>query len=433
MNASGFASVDRSGPSRWGWYALIFMATLNSVLRPSLTIPVTPYYLLMPFACVFLATRARWAGRWFFWLFVFAAYGAIVGTSYGVPLTMQAAQLLKYLQLVTFVMLLIWLYKSDLGAPATLLRMVRLLTILAFIIAAIQAVTGFEFPTVVNEESSLWLNTFFFTPNDLALFLCGVFCLVLRSDVRLLKKMLFFAACFGLNLRNDAKAAILASLLMVGMYGLLLLCRRMRIKPLLGLLILVVSVPLSVLALEDTKIQVGDTEFDFMQLFLDPLEHIVNLDLYDKGGSIFDRTDALIHAIAAMKASYWRGLGPAGSLYLLSLPNSQLLTAKSLHSAIIEVLVEFGPAALIAAFFLLRPYLHALLQLRPTQLQIGQMCFIAGAPMWSVSQSAGYISNYSFWLTAFLLWYPVPTSRAAPPPPASLEPLPRNAGSISTL
>lgn len=406
MNATGsiVSEHPRAIGLSWFWYALVFMAAWNAVLRPSLNIPVTPYYLLVPFIFLFLATRTPWASRWFFWLIIFSTYGVLVGTAYGVPLTMQAAQLLKYGQLVTFVVLLLSLYRYDPDAPTKLMRMVAALTILVFIIAAIQALTGFQFPTVVNDESALWLNTFFFTPNDLALFLCGVFCLVLRSEASLWRKVAFFVLFIGLNLRNDAKAAILASFLMVGMYGLLTLSRWARIKPILSLLILILSVPLGIVAMDDTNIEIGESEFDFMQLFQDPFEHIINLEPYDLGGSIFDRTDALIYAVDALRSTHWLGLGPAGSVHTLSLPNSELLTAKSLHNAVAEVLVEFGPAALIAAFLLLRPYARALMQTRPSRLQIGQMCFIAAAPMLSVSQSAGFISNYAFWLAAFLLW-----------------------------
>lgn len=120
------------------------------------------------------------------------------------------------------------------------------------------------------------------------------------------------------------------------------------------------------------------------------------------------------------------GLGPAGSVHTLSLPNSELLTAKSLHNAIAEVLVEFGPAALVVGFFLLRPYGRALLSTRPTRQQISQMCLIAAAPMLSVSQSAGYISNYAFWLTAFIIWYP-PIRRREPHSPVASQEAQKNA------
>lgn len=410
-DVAGVVQANSPQTTRWIWYAVIFMAAWNAVLRPSVSTPVTPYYVLMPILCLLLITRTAWAWRWFFWFLIITCYGLIVGVAYGVPLLMQAAQLLKYAQLVTFFVLLIWLCRSDIRAPERLHRMVWALTICVFAIAGVQAGTGLEFPTVVNEESGLWLNAFFFTPNDLALFLCGVLCIVLCGDTAAWKKGLFFVAFLGLSFRNDAKAAILASLLMISMHGLVWLCIRLRIKPVIGLLVLLIAVPIAVVVMGDITIEIGDSEFNFMQLFQEPFDHIVRLEPYNLGGSVFDRTDALIYAIDAMKTRNWLGLGPAGSVYMLSLPNSELLTAKSLHNAIAEVLVEFGPVALWVGFFLFRPFGRALLSSRPSRQQISQMCLIAAAPMLAVSQSSGYISNYAFWLTAFLIWYPLSSRR----------------------
>jgi hypothetical protein len=318
---------------------------------------------------------------------------------------MQAAQLLKFVQLLIFFGLLTWLCRVDPVAPFKLHSMVQMLTILIFIIAGIQAVTGLEFPTVVNEGSSEWLNAYFYTPNDLGLFLSGVVCIVLMSKNKIWVKLLFFIAAFGLNLRNDAKAAILASLLMIGMYVLVHLSLWLRIRPLIAVLILIVSVPLFVIAMGDIQIDFYGTEFNFTQLFLDPLDHIVNLEPYNLGGSIFDRTDAFIYALSELKATNFFGLGPAGTVHMLSMPNFELLSAKSLHNAIAELMVEFGPVALLLGLYLLRPLWRALVSTRPTQHQIGMICLLAGAPMLSLSQSSGYISNYAFWLTTFIIWH----------------------------
>lgn len=394
-----------SFPSQVVWYGIVVLATLNAVVRPSVDIPITPYYLLSPLVGLLLFTQARWTIRWYFWLFGIASYGLLVGLFYGTPILMQLAQLLKYLQLTTFFLLLVWLIKIDPLAPKRLKKIVYTLGISVFVIAGIQAWTGLEIPTVANEESHHWLNTVFFTPNDLALFLCGLFCLILCSDFSLFRKIFFLAFIFLLNIRNDAKAAILASILMIGMYCLVHFCIRFRIRPIFGLLVLFIGSLLAIVMLGETAIVIGETEFQFWQLFSDPFDRILNLQPYDLGGSIFDRTDALIYSIKAFYSSWLIGLGPAGSVYTLSLPGSELRTAKSLHNAIAEFVVEFGPVALLVGSFLLRPYARALVHIRPSRYQIALMTFFGALPLMSVSQSSGYISNYAFWLTAFLMWY----------------------------
>lgn len=386
------------------YYGIVLFAALNAVLRPSLNVPITPYYILAPLIFFVFVSQIAWARQWFLWFFVFACYGLLMGTLYGVPLMMQLAQLLKYAQLITFLALLTWLCRSDHFGKFRLQKIAYLLTFLVFVIAAIQIITGFEFPTVVNEESSLWLNTFFFTPNDLALFLSGVTCLVLCSKTNFLNKVLFLIALFALNIRNDAKAAVLAACLIIGMYTMLSLCFKLRIRPIVAVLFLTTIVIVMFASLGDTTINIKETEFDFIQLFLDPFERIINLEPYDLGGSIFDRTDALIYSVEALRSTWWLGLGPAGTIYTLSLPNTELLTAKSLHNAIAEVIVEFGPASLIIGYLLSKPLLKALFTTSPTNQQMALISFAVAAPLLSVSQSSGYISNYAFWLTAFLIW-----------------------------
>lgn len=406
MTAPGVAtSVPRTpGPERAIGCVLVVLAACNAVLRPSVDLPVTPYYLVMPFVASWLLMASPSFSQWLGWFAGFAAYGLAVGTLYGVPITMQAAQLLKHLQLLTFLGMVAWLCSIDPAGRKKLLRIVSWLVVSVLVIAAAQATTGFEFPTVVNEESPLWLNTIFFTPNDLALFLGAALCLLLSSRVPLLLKICGTVVISALNLRNDAKAVLLATVMMIGMQALLVICAKLRVRPVVGVLVFIVSVPLLVVALSGTELEFEDTTFDFLQLFLDPFDHIRNLEPYDLGGSIFDRTDALIYSLQTLKNSHWLGLGPAGSVYTLSLPNFELLTAKSLHNALAELLVEFGPAMVLLLAWLVAPVLRSFWKKEPTVAERSRIMLLAASPMLSVSQSSGYVSNYAFWLVAFLIW-----------------------------
>lgn len=389
------------------WFVLVFLATWNAVLRPSSSIPITPFYVSMPFVLIYLLSiKSYYIQRLFFGFIAFSGYGLVIGVTYGVPLSMQLAQLLKYAQLLTFLMMLTWLYRVGPSFDSSLRKLVIILVALVLTIAILQLFTGFEFPTVANEESGVWLNTFFYTPNDLALFLCGVFCIVLCGEYSYWKKIAILVAIFCINLRNDAKAGILASAVMIGTYILLMGCRRFHIKPIFGFLILIILILLMFFYLDDVNIELADSEFNFHQLFIDPLERFYNLDPYNLGGSIYDRTDAFIYSIEALKSMFWLGLGPAGSVYNLSLPNHELLSAKSLHNAIAEIFVEFGPFAILIFCLLLLPLKQALLSEKVSSHQVCLVCFVAASPLLSVSQSSGFISNYAFWLTAFLIWYP---------------------------
>lgn len=403
---------DKAWKQSYFWLTIIVFATANAILRPSQSIPVTPFYVLMPFILFILTVYVKLSRKWMIVFLGVAIYGLVVGTSFGVPFKLQIAQILKYAQLLTFLLLLSWLYCRGPISQKRLRRTLGFLTSMVFLLAILQSVTGFEFANVINDESHLWLNTFFYTPNDLGLFLAGSACLVLCSDVSLLRKVIFFVAFFSLNLRNDAKAVVLAALVMLAVYLILKILNKLRIRPVIGLTLILVMVPLSLISIENINVAVGGSEFDLQQLLADPITRIINLEPYKLGGSIFDRTDALIYSVIALDSVHWVGLGPAGSIYNLSLPENELLTAKSLHNAIAEICVDFGPVALLLFGFLLRPFAIAIFSRKLSSAQVCLICFVMSSPFLSVSQSSGFISNYAFWLTAFLIWYPASTNQS---------------------
>lgn len=412
MNMPAALVANMRRPARmamapWFGYAVVWLAMGNAVLRPSAEVPVTPFYVLAPLVIVLLASSLRWFRNWLLVFVGIACYGLIVGKLFGVPWGMQFAQLAKYLQLLCFFGLLKWLHEVDPEASKRLTKVAMGLTLLVFMTALWQALTGLEIPTVVNEESSLWLNTVFFTPNDVALFLGGVLCIVLASDASLISKAVVLALVTSLNLRNDAKAVLIATVLMLAMLVILRACALLRLRPWVGLSALAGLVTLVLLYLGEDAVEIGDTEINLLALIIEPVQRIINLEAYELRGSIFDRADALIYGLQAFKSTGYLGLGPAGSVFALSLPQYELVTAQSLHNALAEVAIEFGPAALMVGLFVLAPLLRGLAAKRPSAADRGRLLLIAASPLLSVSQSSGFISNYAFWLTAFLIWWPI--------------------------
>lgn len=409
--AHGARRTARSILAPWFAYVVVWLAMGNAVLRPSAELPVTPFYVLAPLVIVLLTLSVRWFRGWLLAFAGIALYGLVVGKVFGVPWGMQFAQLAKYLQLLCFFGLLKWLHEVDPSANRRLIKIVMQLTLLVFIVALWQMLTGLEIPTVVNEESALWLNTIFFTPNDVALFLGGVLCIVLASGASLATKLLILTAITALNLRNDAKAVLIATALVLAMLVILRACALLRLRPWIGLTALTGLVALVLLYLGESEVEVGDTQFNLLALFIEPVQRILNLEAYELRGSIFDRADALIYGLQALTSMGYMGLGPAGSVHALSLPEYELVTAKSLHNALAEMVIEFGPVALLVGFFLLAPALRGLAATRPSLKDRGRLLLLAATPLLSVSQSSGFISNYAFWLTAFLIWWPIREQR----------------------
>ncbi len=119
----------------------------------------------------------------------------------------------------------------------------------------------------------------------------------------------------SLNLRNDAKAVLIATVLMLAMLVILRACALLRLRPWVGLSALAGLVTLVLLYLGEDAVEIGDTEINLLALIIEPVQRIINLEAYELRGSIFDRADALIYGLQAFKSTGYLGLGPAGSVY----------------------------------------------------------------------------------------------------------------------
>jgi hypothetical protein len=412
-------------PTTLSLYGVLLLACLNPVLRPALDVPITPYYVLMPFLAVLMLRASARVRLLSVAAAAFFCYALLLGILAGTPLSEQLPQLLKYAQLLVLFAILYVLHKSDASFASRCRRLVMGVALLAFAIAALQAISHFEFPTVVNEESSLWLNTFFFTPNDLALFLAPVLLLVLLGRGNTLFKLLFTVAFAVLNIRNDAKAILIAAGLMLMALVCVKVGRVLRLPPMLVIAIAAVLAVVGVLDFADAVFEFNDQELSALELLVDPLQHVWELEPYNLGGSIFDRTDALINALTELKAHHWLGLGPGGSVYVLSLPQYELLTAKSLHNALAELVIDLGPAFAIPVLIVLLRVLARVCRRRAYDTRdVARATLVIALPFLAVSQSSGYISNYAFWIAAYLAWYmPAPaTARVAPRRAAEIAP-----------
>jgi hypothetical protein len=406
-------------------YGVLLLSCFNPALRPAIDVPVTPYYVLMPLVAVLVlraSARLRLlsvaAGAFF-------CYALLLGLLAGTPLSDQLPQLLKYAQLLILFAILYVLQRSDPHFASRSRRLVLGVALLALAIAALQAIWHFEFPTVVNEESSLWLNTFFFTPNDLALFLAPVLLLVLLGRGSMLFKLLFTVAFIALNIRNDAKAILIATGLMLMTLACVKVGRVLRLPPMLIIAVASVLAVVGVLDFADSVFEFNDQEVSALELLVEPLHRVWELEPYNLAGSIFDRTDALIYALTELKAHHWLGLGPGGSVYVLSLPQYELLTAQSLHNAVAELAIDLGPVfAIPVLIVLLRAVARVCRRRAYDTRDVARATLVIALPFLAVSQSSGYISNYAFWIAAYLVWCMPASAKAhlAPHPAAGTTP-----------
>lgn len=384
---------------------VIICAIFNPILRPAAEIGITPYYLAFPFIFIWIFIKnANYRKSTIIAGFVLM-YGFFAGYINETPWQPMLFQGLKYLELWTFFGLIGWIKIAHKNGEQILIKISYAALYFVFAISLAQIVTGLEIPTVVNEESYLWINTFFYTPNDLALFLGGMTCLIITDRKNVLFKAILILFIFTLNLRNDSKAIIISGIIVLSFFYMLVLAQNMKIRLIYVIpLSLAILYPLSVAGL-NWNIDIYQSNFDIYQLFIDPIDRIINFDPYNLGGSIYDRTDALIYSSEALYRNNFLGLGPGGTVYLLSMSNFELLTAKSVHNAVAEFIFEFGWIGMMVCIFSLgRPILRTLRADTPGRHDAIKVAFFIAVPFFAVSQSAGFISNYAFWLTAFLIW-----------------------------
>jgi hypothetical protein len=393
-------------PTTLSLYGVLLLACLNPVLRPAIDIPITPYYVLMPFVAAIVLRASARLRLLSVAVVAFFLYALLLGVLAGTPSSVQLPQLLKYAQLFVLFAILYVLHRSDPHFVRRSRRLVIGVALLAFAIAGLQAIWHFEFPTVVNEESSLWLNTFFFTPNDLALFLAPVLLLVLLGRGSVLFKMAFTAAFIVLNVRNDAKAILLALSLMLLVLVCVRIGRALRQPPMLLIAGAALLTVIGLLDFADSVFEFNEQQVSALELLVEPLQRVWDLEPYNLAGSIFDRTDALIYALTELKAHHWLGLGPGGSIYVLTLPQYELVTAQSLHNAVAELAIDLGPAFVIPVMFVLLRVVARLCRRRAYDMRdVARGTLVVALPFLAVSQSSGYISNYAFWIAAYLAWY----------------------------
>lgn len=384
------------------FYAVIFTAAFNTVLRVDLESSVTLYYMATPIVFALLLMFTNWFVKWAVFFIPVAVYGVIVAKMYGTPQDVYAPKLIFFLFLLVFMGVLRFLQLRDPRFDRNIMRCIWGLLILALGLAVLQAATGFRLPNVSPLESS-YLTGYFFTANDIGLFVSAAATVIILRKGRFAIKAAAIAAVFFLNMINDAKAAILAVAIIAFVFYAAQMATRLRAPPLVvgGLAaLLVVGIGVGGSAI---TFQVGAVEFDLYELIVEPLRRVVQLDAYNLRGSVYDRSDALIINLREFIGTVGLGMGPGGSTFVLSLPENRLVTAESMHNAVAELAVEMGIVFLIPLGWWVYKVCAPMMQLSPSRRHFARFAFLCGLPFLSVTQSSGYISNYAFWLTLYLI------------------------------
>lgn len=207
---------------------------------------------------------------------------------------------------------------------------------------------------------------------------------------------------------NEAKLSIIGAV--VGVGGLLLYKNRNESKkknqigPVAYTLLLIFLFIGFIVAIYiiNPQLKFRDYNITLNELLLNNILDIVRLKpTYGSGGSLVDRTNAIIFGIIELINSHMLGIGIGNSVYMLSLPKYTLLTAESMHNFIFQMITEMGLFCICVLIQIIRWAIKNIRQIGHSNVAILKIVFGIAFIFISSQSSIGIMSNYYMWIIVF--------------------------------
>lgn len=377
---------------------ILVAGLLNVVLRVPGT-SVSAFYLLAPLFLVgiwMLSSESRRRAAFFV---IFVGYAWVAGALYGTPAKDMAAQTIFYLlALASVEIVLFWKANSKSFDVEFTLFLDACAAVIA-VIFAVQMVGGFDLPGTAGYRKDGYGTTFFYTPNDMALFLAAYLIITLFGSKSPALKCSILAGVIVINFINDARAVLMiCGVAMV--FWLATMFLRSRTPYLAALTCLALALVGCVGLGAALLLGVDD-----VSTIIEGGRRVIALEPFRLPGSIFNRIDALIFNLSEFFGAWGLGFGPGGTVHVLSMAQYDAITAESLHNAVAELAFDLGPPFYVfLAWVILWKLSSYLLDPQLNQTQTTKLVFLLCLPLLSTSQSSGFISNYGFWIAATFIW-----------------------------
>lgn len=377
---------------------IIVLGALNAVFRLPGT-SLSGFYLVAPIVISWLWLTSADARLRAMLVGLVFGYGWLAGLLYGTPMRDMIVQTAFYFLAVTMMEVVLCWKRNSRSFERDAERLFDLLAGAAFLIFVLQLLLNFDVPGTWGYRMYGYGTAYFYTPNDLALYLTAYLVVVLFGPKPTMAKIAIAGGVFLVNLTNDARAAMVVCLAAPLVWLIVPLLARRFAYP--ALVFLAGGGALAVSGL----LAAATFGIDDAASAVEGVERVITLNPFMTPGSIFNRIDALIFNLIEMNHSWWLGLGPGGTVYVLTMPQYDAMTAQSLHNAVVELAFDLGPAFYIPfSVLFMRLFLHYLLAERLALADLGRFAFLLFLPFMGVVQSSGYISNYAFWAAAVFIW-----------------------------
>jgi hypothetical protein len=376
---------------RFIFFLILIFGYLNAVLRVSPESKFTLFRILIPVIILytFFDSFIKFK-KFYIVLFLLLIYGFINSVYISKWHSFNFSYFLHYATLL-LLFFLVKVYSNKIGLEI-FYKHLKSFYVFMVLMGFVQLLTKIPWPNVELRETP---NIFFSVENDfaaaLAIFL--PFLIIDKTGNKYINWLLALAGFYFIII-VEARIAIISLILFI---FLILWDRYKIIVTIISLFFLNIGYNLL------NQIDLGGN--NLFELLIDPFIHFVNFDPYNLGGSIYDRTDALIYGFISYKESWGFGIGPGNtSAQLFKSPTYSIATAESMHNFFAQVIVEYGWLIIIGFLFLL----FHLKKVRTNAFFKNDNTFkfyIISALLTSLSQSEGLFSNYFFFVTLYFSIY----------------------------
>ena len=389
-------------------YTILIMSFANASLRLNASGFSTLYRLVSPIPVIMIIMSDR--NRLKKTLFVFLSwivYSLIVSVFYH-NISINYHVNLIYLMVLYIIVDKIRFINNDFDT--SFFSFLDTVTNILLVLAFLQMIVHEAYPYVRISPKRTIVNLFFTNENEFAEPLsCIAIIYMVQQFVKKERKYLIRTlVIFIIVYLNDAKFCLLGLL-----FGALLTTaymdtsrkknkhrggnRRLIIGVIVTLIIILV------LSMGNFTLKFQGYNISFNDLITKNVAKIINGEAYSSGGgSIIDRTNAIIYGLGELKNTYLFGIGFGNSVYMLSMPQYTLLSAQSMHNIFFQLICEFGYVAMIGYFLLGKKVIQGIRE-DANWMNVLKLIYFLSFILISSQSSVGILSNYMTWTITFYI------------------------------
>lgn len=392
-------------------YSLLVFSVLNATLRFTESGMTTLFRILAPFVFLFVICSDFKAYKKDIMVILIAiAYSVVVSLVFYQHIAVNMLAFLMYL--FALYVFMKHLLRTDTQFEKNFWNFINTVTICTLILCWIQYFNRVAYP-YLELAADPGVNVFMSNENELAEPLCCMLIIYLFKVLfqRKWQYLLIAVNILFFTYINDAKMCLIGATVGICLLGLFYLYTVIRKKSEKAGKVYAIGVPtlfvvgLMLLIIVNPSFKFRDYSISVDELVFDNIRRIIMLDLIEgSGGSMMDRTNAIIYGLMELRRSKFFGIGWGNSVTMLAMPEFHLATAKSMHNIIMQFLVEFGFLAIFVYYKIVRWLISAVKRINENHFFIAKIVFAASFIFFSSQSSVGILSNYYTWIVVFYLF-----------------------------